>query len=207
VYIRASRLAACGLFGRVHVGVDRARLHDVDGDAARPQVAGQPAREAPPPPPSLIAYTAPPGNGHPVGVDAADRDDAAARPVMWLRRRLGRDEHRRARWSATRRSKLLERLNSSIGFANAPTPALFTRMSRRPKALHRRRDRGLATAAGVGRCRPSSARARPFRPPSSLDGRPRPPCALAADVGDARRPRRPRRAAARSRRRCRANRR
>jgi len=77
--------------GRVHVGVDRARLHVVDGDASWAEVAGQAFGQADQ---CRFAHRvhAATAEGHAVGVGAADVDDPRAFAHVF-RRFLGRNEH------------------------------------------------------------------------------------------------------------------
>ncbi|MCY1299943.1 hypothetical protein D9M70_494930 [compost metagenome] len=77
---------------RVHVGIGRSRLDVVHGDAARPQVARHALHQ---PQQRGLAHRirAAAGERHPLGIGAADVDDAAA--LAHVRQRCpGRDEHR-----------------------------------------------------------------------------------------------------------------
>lgn len=114
--------------GRVHVGIDRAGLHVVDGDAPWAEVAGQAFGQADQ---GRLA--------HGVGA-AAGKGMRSALVLPMLMMREPSPMCRAASWVATNTLRMLmarvrsksSSLKSSSG-PTARTPALLTRMSRRPK--------------------------------------------------------------------------
>ena len=81
----------CLAIRRVHLGVGRAGVHQVDGDAARPELAGQAAIERQQRRLRHRIY-GDPAERHALGEPRADRDDAAAIGQMGDRRLRGEDD-------------------------------------------------------------------------------------------------------------------
>ena len=117
---------------RVHVGVDRARLQHVDGDAARAEVARRALGVADDS--SLGGRVVGKARERCAGRDiGADRDDAAAFADQ-LRCRADRGDDAVDVDGVWRASAAVSLLGSSTGPPTA-TPALLTRMSSRPKSF------------------------------------------------------------------------